>query len=151
MASSDADRVRFSPPSGEWGGPIPVADLDSQGYWNNIRDHKLTIQRCVACRKWVHPPLAACDHCQTFNLQFEPVSGHGTVYSYTIVNREFTPGILPPYVVALVDLDDADARLVSNIVNVASEDLHIGMKVEVIFHDITPTAALALFQPRGNG
>jgi uncharacterized OB-fold protein len=148
-ASDNVGSVWFAAPSNDWRGPVPVADMDSEGFWSGIRDHKLTVQRCVACRSWIHPPLAACSRCRSFELEFEPVSGRGTVYSYTIVHREFTPGILPPYVVALVDLDDAEVRLVSNIVQVDSADIRIGMPVQVAFHDITRSATLALFTPRG--
>jgi uncharacterized OB-fold protein len=133
-----------------WAGPVPVPDLDSEGYWAALRRHELAIQRCEDCRTWIHPPLAACPRCHSFTLGFEQVSGRGEVYSFTAVNREFSPGIRPPYVVALVDLDDADVRLVTDLVDVDSAAVRIGLPVEVTFRDITADATLAMFTSRSD-
>jgi uncharacterized OB-fold protein len=67
-----------------------------------------------------------------------------------VVNREFLPGIPPPYVVVLVDLEDADVRVVSNLIESGVEDVRIGMSVDTTFIDITAAATLALFVPRGD-
>ena len=78
------------------------------------------------------------------------MSGRGIVYSFTVVNREFAPGIKPPYVVALVDLEEQEGlRLVTNLVNVTIGDVRIGMPVRVVFsHDIEgEEVTLAFFEP----
>jgi uncharacterized OB-fold protein len=84
-------------------------------------------------------------------LTAEPVSGRGTVYSFTVANREFAPGIKPPYVVALVDLEEQESlRVVTNLVNVAAGDVRIGMGVRVLFCDLElddEDATLAFFEP----
>ena len=81
-------------------------------------------------------------------LSPEEVSGRGVVYSYTLANREFAPGVKPPYAAALVDLDEQEGlRLVTNIVNVRVGDVRVGMPVRVLFHDIGDGATLAFFEP----
>ena len=73
------------------------------------------------------------------------------MYSFTVANREFAPGVTPPYVVALVDLDAADGvRLVTNLVNVAVGEVRIGMPVRPLFFDLDGGAATLLyFEPAG--
>jgi uncharacterized OB-fold protein len=128
-----------------------VADIDSAPFWAGLRRHQLLILRCDECRTFVHPPQASCPRCLSLDLTPEAVSGRGVVYSFTVVNREFAPGIEPPYVAALVDLVEQDGlRLVTNLVNVAIGDVRIGMPVRVVFFDINgEDVTLAHFEPDG--
>ncbi|MDQ1568130.1 MAG: hypothetical protein QOF96_3010 [Actinomycetota bacterium] len=141
----------LAPPAGPWPGPIPVADIDSTPFWDGLRRHELAILRCAECRTFVHPPQASCPRCLSLGLVPEPVSGRGTVYSFTVANREFAPGVKPPYVVALVDLEEQESlRVVTNLVNVAAGDVRIGMGVRVLFCDLdldNEDATLAFFEP----
>ena len=141
----------LAPPAGPWLGPIPVADIDSAPFWDALHRHELAILRCGECRTWVHPPQASCPRCLTLGLSPEPVSGRGSVYSFTVANREFAPGIKPPYVVALVDLEEQEnLRLVTNLVDVMIDDVRIGMAVRVLFCDLDldgEESTLAFFEP----
>ncbi len=127
---------------------MPVPDIDSAPFWDGLRRHRLVILRCAECRHWVHPPQASCPRCLSMTLSPEEVSGRAVVYSYTLANREFAPGVKPPYAAALVDLEEQEAlRLVTNLVNVRVGDVRVGMPVRVLFHDITDGATLAFFEP----
>jgi len=141
----------MAPPAGPWQGPVPVADIDSAPFWAGLRRHQLLILRCDECRTFVHPPQASCPRCLSLDLTPEPVSGRGAVYSFTVVNREFAPGIKPPYVAALVDLVEQDGlRLVTNLVNLAIGDVRIGMPVRVVYFDVEgEDVTLAYFEPDG--
>ena len=148
MPSPDVT-TRLAAPPGPWTGPVPVADIDSAPFWDGLRSHELRILRCAECRTYVHPPQASCPKCLSLELAAEAVSGRGSVYSFTVVNREFAPGIKPPYVAALVDLVEQDGlRLVTNLVNVTIGDVRIGMPVRVVFFDLEgEDVTLALFEP----
>ncbi len=140
--------VRLELPGAPWQGPVPVADLDSRPFWDALRQHRLMILRCQECAFWVHPPLAGCPRCLSPRVISTEVSGHGTLYSFTVVNREFVPGIAPPYVAAYVDLVEQDAlRMLTNLVNVQVSDIVMDMPVRAYFHDIGDMT-LALFEPR---
>ena len=66
------------------------------------------------------------------------MSGSATVAAYTINRQNWIPGFDPPYIVAIVELDDEpDVRLITNVVGVPIEDIAIGMAVEVFFEDWT--------------
>jgi uncharacterized OB-fold protein len=76
----------------------------------------------------------------------QPVSGRGTVYSFT-VNHQPWDGTRDPYLIAVIELDDQPGlRLMTNLVNVAVEDIRIGMRVQVVFehHD---EVSIPLFEP----
>jgi uncharacterized OB-fold protein len=68
----------------------------------------------------------------------EPVSGKATVAALTVNRQNWIPGFEPPYVVAIVELDDEpDVRLITNVVGVPVEDVRVDMPVEVFFEDWT--------------
>jgi uncharacterized OB-fold protein len=85
------------------------------------------------------------------------VSGKATVAAFTINRQNWIPGFEPPYVVAMVELDDEpDVRLITNVVGVAIEDLRVGLPVEVFFEDWTALSGdedsrvwIPLFRPAG--
>jgi uncharacterized OB-fold protein len=61
------------------------------------------------------------------------VSGHGSVYSFTINCQQWVPD-LPRYVVALVELDEQPGlRLFTNIIGCDPDDVAIGDRVTVDF------------------
>jgi acetyl-CoA acetyltransferase len=63
-----------------------------------------------------------------------PVSGRGTVLGFTVNHQQWLPDFPPPYVVAVVALDeDASARLTTNIVGCDPDGVAIGMRVRVVF------------------
>jgi len=87
------------------------------------------------------------------------VSGKATVAAFTVNRQIWIPGYEPPYVVAIVELDDEpDVRLITNIVDVAIDDVRVGMAVEVFFEDWTALSGeedsrvwIPLFRPIQSG
>ena len=70
------------------------------------------------------PPDLLCRRCQSTQLSFTPVSGHGRLYSYAVYTRSFSEAFPAPYVLALVDLvDTPEVRLMTNVVETPLEDL----------------------------
>ena len=64
----------------------------------------------------------------------EALSGRGEIYTFTVNYQPYSLDVAPPYVIALVVLDEQDdLRIVTNIVNCAPDDLHIGMRVRATF------------------
>ena len=74
----------------------------------------------------------------------------GEVYSYTIVERAILPGMTDhlPYVPAVITLEGGGGvRLISNVVDVALDELVIGMKVMVVWDDLSEGVAVPRFTP----
>lgn len=68
---------------------------------------ELVVQRCGACGHHQHHPRPLCLQCgERERLLLVGVSGHGTVWSFTTVDRA-----TPTYTIALVRLDEGPALL----------------------------------------
>jgi hypothetical protein len=88
-----------------------------------------------------------CPNCQGRDIVFEPVSGRGQVYSFTINRYPWSPGMKPPYVLAEVELpEQAGLRILTNIVGCEPEAVYIGMPVTVDF-DHVDEAWIPVFHP----
>jgi uncharacterized OB-fold protein len=148
IVDEESAEIAFQLPPLPFGGPMPVIQPEARPYWEGLKRHQLGILRCQACGHWVHYPLSTCNRCQSFDLKWEAVSGLGTVYTFTVVHREFAPGIMPPFVAALVELNEqVGLRMMTNLVNCKVKDIHIGLPVRVIYHDISEEITLPYWEP----
>ena len=67
-------------------------------------------------------------------LESRPVSGRGTVFTYTVNHQPFNPAVPVPYVIAIVELEEqANLRIASNIVDCEPDSVRVGLPVEVRF------------------
>ncbi len=122
-----------------------LTDLN-RSYWTGGADGQLLISHCEPCRHWVHPPAVTCAACGGA-LFARPVSGLGTVFSFTVNEQTFNPEVKPPYNIAIVVLDEQeDLRLPTNIVGCEPEALRIGMAVTVVF-ERNGEHVVPLFEP----
>ncbi|MDZ7673766.1 MAG: OB-fold domain-containing protein [Acidimicrobiales bacterium] len=113
--------------------PRPMVDDATRPFWTGGADGQLLIRHCARCDRWIHPPVEICAVCGGA-LEPRPVSGHGTVFSWTINEQPFDPQVPTPYNIAIVVLDEQDdLRLITNIVNCPDERLEIGLAVQVLF------------------
>jgi uncharacterized OB-fold protein/acyl dehydratase len=128
--------------------PRPAVSADTEFFWEGCRRGELLIQRCAACGRLRHPPRPACGECGSLDWDAVRSSGRGEVFSFVVHHHPPVPGFEVPYVVALVALEEG-TRLVSNLVDVAPEDVRIGMPVEVSFLRVDETLTLPVFRPRG--
>jgi uncharacterized OB-fold protein len=114
--------------------PLPLLDELNRAYWCGGVDGRLHIHRCRTCAHYFHPPAPVCGSCYSREVGAEPVSGRGTVYSFTVNHQAWLPDFPPPYVVALVELEEQDGlRVVSNIVGCDVASVRVGLPVVVEF------------------
>jgi hypothetical protein len=125
----------------------PLLNSINKAFWTGGLDGRLLITRCRACGHWNHPPTPVCRECLSSDLGPEPVSGKGTVFTYTINHHRWSPtATQAPYVIAIVELvEQAGLRQITNIVNCPVEDVHIGMPVRVTFL-LLADVAIPLFE-----
>jgi uncharacterized OB-fold protein len=113
--------------------PPPLTDRTAE-YWLSGADGVLRIARCQSCGRYLHPPQPACPRCHGQDVLFEPVSGRATVYSFTINRYQWNSGMVPPYVLAEVELVEQEGlHLLTGIVGCDPEVVEIGMPVTVAF------------------
>jgi uncharacterized OB-fold protein len=94
---------------------------------------ELALQQCAACGMVQHPPEEICHACGAMRFVTHAAAPFGTVYSYTVVRHAVHPALQAsiPYAVVLVSLDERpDVRVVGNLLDVAVDEVAIGMSVE---------------------
>jgi hypothetical protein len=132
--------------------PIPVPNEWTRPFWDAAKNHRLQLQRCQNCRSFQHPPYATCVQCMAIDLKFEPVSGTGTIYAYTIMyhtgDKRFASAV--PYASIIVELDEAPgALLAANLLDASYTEAKVGRRVEVTFEKLNDDITLPQFRLAG--
>jgi uncharacterized OB-fold protein len=132
--------------------PLPLVTEDNAPYWRSARDHAAAMQRCTQCSQFRFYPSNACHHCGSLAAEWVPVSGEGTVYSYTVVHRAGVGAFAArmPFTVVLVTLDEGPtmmANLLDDAGNDVSDGVTIGMRVRMAYEDVTDDITLPVFVP----
>jgi hypothetical protein len=90
----------------------------------------------------------ACPHCSSTNLGWQPASGRGTIYSFTVVQSNAPSAFAGdvPYVVAVIRLEEG-VQMLSNIVECNNDDLVCDQPVQVVFERLDDEFNLPKFRP----
>jgi uncharacterized OB-fold protein len=129
-------------------GPMPMSTEETEGFWAAAKKKVFTLHRCGKCGTsyW---PASACRKCKNdpflANMTWEKASGKGKIFSFIVVRRAFHPAFPPPYVYALVKLDEGP--LFPCAVEVAPEKAKVGMPVEVRWTELSPEWNVPKFFP----
>ncbi len=127
--------------------PENLPEVDSERWWDGVRDSELLYQSCLDCGASVFYPRARCQYCFSDRLDWRQSAGRGAVYAVTTVHR--APKAFAsraPYVVALVDLSEG-FRMMTNIVDCRPQDVRVGMAVELTFQPDQDGRLLPYFHP----
>jgi hypothetical protein len=77
----------------------------------------------------------------------QPVSGRGSVFTFTVNRYVYNPAVPVPYVIAIVELvEQVGLRITSNLVDCDVDKVYIGMPVVVTFEQ-AGEAWVPLFRP----
>jgi uncharacterized OB-fold protein len=111
---------------------LPPLDAANRLYWTSGRDGRLSLLRSRATGRWVHPFWGVSE--DDPDLAAEAVSGLGAVFTFTVNLQPYVPQAPPPYIIAIVQLDEQDdLRLATNLVNCDPDEVAIGARVRVRF------------------
>jgi uncharacterized OB-fold protein len=117
------------------------------GFWEAAEKQQLVMQRCQTCAAVQLYPRRRCVSCGADRLEYVPVTGRGTVYTFSTIYRnppsEFIEDL--PYTLAIVELDEGP-RLLTRVVDCDPEGIRCDMPVQCVFtrHDGRP---LPVFRP----
>ena len=105
--------------------------------WTGVSEGMLCIQRCGSCGVWLLPARVRCPRCFRVELASEPVSGWGSVLSFTL-NRlaEGDPDVSPPIVAEVELVEQPGLRLLTKLVRVATGEIYVGLEVHVEFEQV---------------
>lgn len=117
-----------------------------QVFWDKLQDGRLWLQFCPICARYVFYPREYCPYCWISGLDWQPISGLGRIYSYTVVRVSALPEFTPPYIYALVELAEG-VRLATNIIDCPLDSIEVGMPVRVKMIDREDHPALPVFIP----
>jgi uncharacterized OB-fold protein len=132
--------------------PAPLADATTLPWWQAAAEHRLVVQRCGACGRTRLPPAPLCPACRSADAEWQPISGRGEVYTYTVVHRPIAAGQPLPTVIAVIALEGSGGlRMLSNVVGADPGEIAIGMPVELVWEDMGPELAIPRFRPRAAG
>jgi uncharacterized protein len=127
--------------------PAPAVNPETAPFWAATARGELLVKQCEDCASLIWYPRSICPECGSLRTRWQPVSGRGRVYSYTVNHRGEGPyRDCGPYVLAYVELDEGP-RLMTNIVEAGEGELAVGLPVEVVFHDTGEGNALPRFRP----
>ncbi len=127
---------------------LPTDDDElTQPFWDGCKRGELLMQRFTESGRMVWPPRPMDSTTRTLDYEWVPVSGRGTVWSFTIPHPPLLPAYtdLAPFNVIVVALDeDPTLRMVGNLVESAEAPLNsidphtveIGEPVQVVFAQV---------------
>jgi uncharacterized OB-fold protein len=130
--------------------PAPAADEDTQEFWDACRNHRLVVQQCRACGAFRFAPAPICYACRSTEVDWVRSDGIGEVYTWTVTHRSALPATaeLVPYNSVVVKLADCGgAMITSNLVGIDDAEIRAGMRVEVVWDEVSPDVVLPRFRP----
>ncbi len=136
--------------------PVPSPEFPemTEPFWEATKRHELVIPHCAWCNHYFWYPRQNCPFCLRTDWTWEKVSGHGRVYSFTVVRQPVNPAFNPdvPYAYAIIELDEG-VRMISNIVECkVPDEVQINMPVQAVFQervggDNNEAWTLVMFRP----
>lgn len=130
--------------------PVAPADNVTADWWDATRQARLLVQRCSDCRHAQMYPRSSCTECGSAALGWSYASGRGVVWSHTTVHRAPHPAFEPPYVVALVRLEEGPI-LMANIIGYAPDEVRCDQPVDLVWEDLPDGRKLPQWQPASPG
>jgi len=116
-------------------------------FWEGCAAGKFQLHRCNKCERHYWPASRCIEHGDE-DMQWVKVSGHGKLYTYTVMHRAYTPDTRDkvPFVVAVVKLEEGPFYH-SNIIDCAHAEVAIDMPLEVVMQPHECGLTIPQFRP----
>ena len=126
----------------------PEIDYDSAPYWQSLKAHQVKLQKCTNCGGFRFPPSPSCYNCGTLGGDWTPISGKGTVYSWTVIHHPIDKRLKNevPFIIVLIELEEGP-RVAGRLIDCDKNKIKAGMKVISQFDDIDSELTLLNFTP----
>jgi uncharacterized OB-fold protein len=126
---------------------LPPVTSTTKPFWDGAKQRELMAYKCLNCGTYYWPAVD-CLSCGNPKMEWTKISGQGEIYTFTILHQLYNPAWKDeiPYNVAWIKLDEGPI-FISNVIGCKNEDLHIGMRVEAVFDDVTEEVTLPKFKP----
>jgi uncharacterized OB-fold protein len=107
--------------------PFSESNPETQPFWDAAAGGRFIVPKCTACGRIHWYPRAICPFCFSDKTEWQPASGKGRIYSFSVMRR--TP---EPYTIAYVTLEEGTTML-TNIVDCDFDALKVGQNVKLVF------------------
>ncbi len=126
----------------------PETDHDSAPYWKYLKEHKARLQKCGNCGDFRFPAYPSCPYCGKLGGEWTPISGLGTIYSWTIVCHPIDPRLAAevPFVVVLIELEEGP-RVTGRLIGCDPAEIKGNMPVKARYDDVDIDLTLMNFEP----
>jgi uncharacterized OB-fold protein len=126
----------------------PTPSPETQPYWDACKQKQLSLPFCLRCEQYFFYPRPFCPKCFGWEVEWRTCSGRATLYTYAIQHRPQAPGFEPPYVTAIVHLEEGP-RMLTNLIDVEPDPSAItcDMALEVTFVELNDEINLPVFRP----
>ena len=121
--------------------PAPPANPETKPFWEAAARGQLLLKRCRSCAQVHYYPRALCPFCGSDATEWQPASGGGTVYSYSVMRRTEVP-----YAIAYVTLDEG-VTMLTNLVDCDLDAIRIGQRVRLVFKPTDGGPPVPTFTP----
>lgn len=134
--------------STDYAKPLPELNDTNRPFWQACHEGRLDLQKCLGCQHIRYPVSHVCPECLSYEHEWVPMSGRGTVWSsivfHQIYNKAFAEDV--PYNVSMIQLEEGP-RLLSNVVGIPPSEVKVGAKVKVHFDRVTDEVTIPRFKP----
>ena len=116
----------------------PIPDPTTAPFWAACKEGRLMVGLCRDTGRHFFPPRGVSPFTLSPNVELVEASGRGTLYSFTVMRTA------TPYIAAMVELAEGP-RVFTNLVDVAPEDVRIGMALRLVFVPTEGGAPVPMF------
>lgn len=127
--------------------PLPQPSVDTASYFKAAAEGRLDVPQCADCGTFFWTPQQMCPNCLSDNVNWKTLSGEGTVFTYIVVGRPVHPWFASqvPYVLALVEFEDAPGiRILADVLG-DPQKVSFGAKVQATFETVKDDLGLVHF------
>ncbi len=129
--------------------PILPGSYDTAPYFKAAAEGRLSVPRCTVCGTYIWEPQQYCNNseCLSRDVEWVTLSGEGTVYTFVVVGRPVHPWFADkvPYVLALVEPDDAPGIRIMADVTGDPQNVKFGSRVKAGFEKVSDDFGLVHF------
>lgn len=127
-------------------------DPVEQEFWERCQSGRLHFQRCSDCHGWRHLPRYMCARCGSAEFTWQPSSGKGTLFSWTVTHQALHPAFAAdvPFIAAVVELEEG-VRMATRLIDCELEKVVLDMPVELMFEPLGDDFRLPVFRPASRG
>jgi uncharacterized OB-fold protein len=132
----------------EYRKPLPQPTHEDAPFWEALTAHRFILPRCTRCGEVWFPPYLNCPDCWTPTREWFEASGTGEVVGVTRFEKAYLQSFVDdlPYNVCLIRLNEGP-YMYSNLRNIPNGEIRVGLRVGILFDDVTPEWTLPLFAP----